>query len=194
MIDTHAHLGYPPLAEDVVGVLAAAHAAGITDVIIPGTTVEDSLALPKLQAQAAVSPVRVHIAAGIHPDEAEKLTEEALGAFSEYVLNHHRDLVAIGEVGLDFYRLEEHVEAVTAAQYRLLDAMVALAERCELPLIIHSRACFSELHAYFAARTERPRAVVHCFDGDAEQAHQWLDLGFYLSVTNLLTYPKNHTL
>jgi TatD DNase family protein len=133
----------------------------------------------------------VYAAVGIHPCHAHEC-----GAISETLsslrtlLDGDIPVTSIGEVGLDFYHSKEH----GAVQREYFSAQIALAKEYQLPLIIHSRDAFSETYELLAAEAAGHRVVIHCFTGTAEQATAWVELGFLLSLTGIITYPSNQEL
>lgn len=190
MIDTHCHLNYDPLATDVAGVLERARAAGVDRVIVPGTSRETSDSAVELAGQFDT----VWAGVGIHPSDAHTATEADLERIRTLMLNPR--VVAVGEVGLDYFHFEglsdDEISARKAMQQALLREMIALACEHDKPLIIHSRDCFNDLYDILKRDAIGMKVVVHCFTGTADEAQAWLDLGFYLSVTGIITY-KNAT-
>jgi TatD DNase family protein len=192
MIDTHCHLQYPGLAEDVGEVLKRAREAGVTKVVVPGTGLETSETALKLSQEYP----EVYAALGIHPidDDAAEGDQEAVAELLARAETERGKVVAIGEVGMDYYHLPEGEEAAALArdeQVSRLAFFTQLAKQCKLPLIVHSRECFSDLYARLREWAPGHPTVIHCFVGNQDEADAWLDLGYHLSFTNILTYPKN---
>lgn len=189
MIDTHCHLQYPGLSEDVVSVLDRARAAGVTKVIVPGTgltTSEEALVLSEKYAN-------VYAALGVHPVDDEASPDDA-AAIRTLFASGKGKLVAVGEVGMDYYHLptgDAEIAKAKDEQVARLYQFTQLARELNLPLIIHSRECFSDLYARLREWVPNHKTVIHCFVGNQEEADMWLDLGYHLSFTNILTYPKN---
>jgi TatD DNase family protein len=189
MIDTHAHLNYPPLVGDTVGVLERMHGAGVERVIIPGTnlgTSESGVALAQEFAE-------VYAAVGIHPHDA--LTAQAADFDRLRALCLNPKVVAVGEIGLDYSEFgeldESEVSAQSAVQAAVFAEQLRVAEDAGKAVIIHSRDCFESLHAQLAAeKGALDRIVVHCFTGDTVQAEAWLALGCHLSFTGIITYKN----
>jgi TatD DNase family protein len=171
VIDTHAHLD---ALEDPAGAVARAHAAGVDRVIAIGSGLESTQATLALAARTG----GVSVAAGIHPHQAgdgepaEELAALAAGR-----------LVAIGEIGLDFYR----DYAPRDDQRRVFTEQLELAERLRKPVIIHTRAAEDEIAAVLAGF--RGTVVLHCFS-TPELLPVALDRGYYVSFAGNVTYPK----
>ncbi len=135
----------------------------------------------------------VYAAVGFHPHEARHMAEGDLAALRG--LASHPKVVAIGEIGLDFYR-DRSPRDVQLAVFR---RQLLLAADLGLPVVVHARdaeaAVEAELAAWSAAHANRqPRALLHCFSGDLAQAQRYADLGFLLSLAGPLTYPRNERL
>jgi len=192
MIDTHCHLNYEPLSADPVGVLERANQVGVKAIVIPGTGTDTSLS----SVNFARKYPNVYAGVGIHPNEAGELQEGQVFQIRE--LAELSTVVAIGEVGLDYYHFEglgeEEIEQNKGAQKALLTDMVELAQEVQKPLIIHSRDCFTDIYQHVSAQAPTHPTVIHCFTGNLEEARQWLDLGYLLSFTGIITYKKSGAL
>jgi TatD DNase family protein len=182
LIDSHAHVQMRQFAADRDQVLAAAFADGVGRLIVPGVDVEtsrDALAL------AARYPGHVFAAVGTHPHDASTLTPEALA--EQRTLASAPAVVAIGEIGLDFYRDLSPRDV----QHDTLIAQLGLARELNLPVILHNRDSHAELVATLRAHGQGVRGVFHCFIGDVAMARDALDLGYFLSFAGPVTFPKN---
>lgn len=189
LIDTHAHLQDPKIIDDFEGVMARAEAAGVGTVVVPGYDLPSSRAAVKL---AQRRPGSVFAAVGIHPHEADRMGGEELEELA--TLARAERVVAIGELGLDFYRDWARPEA----QLRLLNGQLELALQAGLPVSVHSRGAEDAIHEPLAVFARRARAagiehpgVMHCFGGTLEQALRYVELGFVVSIAGPVTYPKN---
>ncbi len=182
LIDSHTHVQMRQFAADRDQVLAAAFADGVGRLIVPGVDVEtsrDALAL------AARYPGHVFAAVGTHPHDASTLTPEALA--EQRMLAGTPAVVAIGEIGLDFYRDLSPRDV----QHDALIAQLGLARELNLPVILHNRDSHAELVATLRAHGQGVRGVCHCFIGDVTMARDALDLGYFLSFAGPVTFPKN---
>ncbi|GIX12822.1 MAG: LuxR family transcriptional regulator [Paracoccaceae bacterium] len=186
LVDSHCHLDFPQLAEDLPGVVARAHAAGVTRMVTICTRLSQA---DRVRAIAEAHD-GVFWAAGVHPMHAAEeplATVEALAA-----LAGHPRLVGIGETGLDY-----HYTADSAArQQESLRIHIEAARRTGLPLIIHARDADRDIARILEAehRAGPFRAVMHCFSSGEALARAALDLGFYLSMSGILAFPKSHAL
>ncbi|MDA0353778.1 MAG: TatD family hydrolase [Chloroflexi bacterium] len=188
-IDAHAHTWDPQLLADRPAVLNRAWTAGLEAIIEVGCDVPTSRSALALAQQDP----RVHPVVGLHPHEAQHL--EAQRADLE-TLAASGDFVAVGEIGLDFFRnISPPDQQDTAFRWQL-----QLARTHDLPVVIHSRDADDATYAIlkdWAARVgrylgaDREIGMLHCFAGDAELAARYLELGFLISVPGTVTYPNN---
>jgi TatD DNase family protein len=172
-------------ASDRAEVIAAAFANGIGRLIVPGIDVATSRDALDL---AASYPGRIFAGVGTHPHDASTLTPEALAEQRE--LAKRPGVVAIGEIGLDYYRDLSPRDV----QHDALVAQLGRARELDLPVILHNRESHADMVALLQAHGAGVRGVFHCFIGDRTMASDALDLGFYLSFAGPLTYPRNQEL
>lgn len=184
-VDTHAHYYFPDFNEDQAESIERARQAGIEWMVNVGTNPETS----RLSLDLAQKYDFIWASAGIHPNDALEGTRENFQAIED-LLRHPR-MVAIGEVGLDFYR--DH--APQEVQKDLFSRFLALYKKIKKPLIIHCRDAYDALYEMLAAEKQAPyRGVMHCFSSGAEDMKRFVDLGFYISFAGPLTYRKNDVL
>ncbi len=182
-IDTHAHLDGERFHDDLNDVIQRAHSAQVHDIITIGCDLESSQASINLSERYA----NIYAAVGVHPHEAAQVTPDIITQLA--LLAKHEKVVAIGEIGLDYYRNHcPHNQQQLAFRQQIL-----LAQQCKLPIVVHDR----EAHADILQIIKEENAgcnggVFHCFSGDLAMAKQCIELGFYLSFTGAITYPKNN--
>jgi len=183
LTDTHAHVQMRQFDRDREAVLARAAAAGVARMICPGVDAATSQLAIDL---AAAHPATIFPCAGVHPHDTTAFDDATLGEIRRLATEHQ--VVAIGEIGLDYFRNRAPAED----QKRAFGAQVALAQELGLPIVVHNR----EAHADIMAAL-RPlgtvRGVWHCFVGDRAMAEEGLSLGMYLSFAGPVTYPANTT-
>lgn len=181
LVDTHAHLHGEEFDADREAVLARARAAGVVRVLTVGTDPEASRRAVAL-AEAAPD---VYAAVGIHPHDAAGADAAALEAIAR--LARAPRVVAIGEIGLDFYRQLASREA----QLEALRAQLALAREVGKPVLLHCRESHDPLLAVLAADGVPPAGgIMHCFSGDVGVARRCAELGLAVSVAGPVTYPN----
>jgi TatD DNase family protein len=186
LVDTHAHLDADEFDTDRDEVIARAHDAGVTTIITVGTSVNSGQRSIGLTEQYPDILVEV----GIHPHAASTATEVDVDGIAR--LAEHEKVVAIGEIGLDFYRDYSPHDS----QLRVFQQQLETATHLDLPVAIHCRQAHEEmlaiLHDWTTRHPERSApGVIHCFMGDIETARGYLQMGFYLSLGGYITYPAN---
>ena len=186
IIDTHAHLDMSAYDEDREAMLARAAEAGVVNILTIGIDLESS----KKAVEIANKYPRVFAAVGIHPHDISSITMHDIDQITQVGMDPK--VLAIGETGLDFYRdMSPRDRQIIAFMWHL-----DMAEDMGLPVIIHSREAAQEtLQTLRDRMTERAidryRGVIHCFNGDAATAHEFLDLGFHISFGGYIGYPKS---
>lgn len=181
MIDTHCHLTFEPLAEDVAGVLERSRQAGVTAWITVGTSLVDS----RKAVELAGRHENLYASVGIHPHDAKDADGAAMAELKEIARGDR--VVAIGETGLDFhYNFSKQPD-----QKRVFAAHLEMAKELALPVIVHSRNAFEETLDILHGCGDGLKGVVfHCFSGSAEQARQLLARGYYISFTGVVTFKN----
>ena len=181
-IDTHCHLDAPELAHDVDAVRAAARAAGVAHCVLPAVECSNFGAVRALAHRHGDS-----YALGIHPLYTPAAGEGDLQALAR-TLEAHRDdphLVAIGEIGLDFF-----VPGLDAAhQERIYRAQLQLARRFDLPVILHVRRSADRLLKGLRELPVRG-GIAHAFNGSEQQARAFIGLGFKLGFGGAVTFER----
>ena len=189
LFDTHAHLHDPWIGDDLPEVMERAREAGVERIVTIGCSLEDS----RNAIAVAEQYDNVWATVGLHPHDAKDWSAELKAEF--FALAQHEKVVAIGEIGLDFYRNL----SPRGDQYRAFENQLGLADALELPVVIHSRDAHEDTFGvleFWAEQWNRPEpvGVIHCFSGDAALAHRYHDLGFQISFAGPVTYPKNDAL
>jgi len=181
LIDTHAHLAFEPLINDIDAVLKRSIEAGVTRWITVGTNMDEN----RKSVELAEKYDNLYAALGIHPHDAKKVTAENLTELER--LARHQKVVAIGETGLDFH----YNFSGQSAQKEVFKNHLALAAKLGLPVIIHSREAFDDTVAIIEQQGGGVEKIVfHCFTGTADQAKVILDKGWYISFTGVVTFKN----
>ena len=185
LFDTHAHLHFRDFADDLPAVLERARAAGVTRLLTIGTDVPTSTAAIAL----AEREPGVWASVGIHPHDAAESDEAAFTEIERLAAAPR--VVAVGEVGLDFFRNLSPREAQEHTLRRMLD----LARRLGKPVLIHCRDAHAETLAILGEeRVGEVGGIMHCFSGDVAIARRCLDLGLTISLAGPVTYPSARAL
>lgn len=179
LIDTHCHLDFPEFNNDREEVIRRSKEAGIDYIINIGSTLESS----KASLDLAKKYEFIYAAIGVHPHDADSFDEKIFLALNK--LAEEKKVVAIGEMGLDYYRNYSKVDK----QKDLFTSLCRLGKDYNLPLVIHTR--LAERDTLKILKGIMPlRCVVHCFSGNEDFLKECLDLGFLISFTCNVTYKK----
>jgi TatD DNase family protein len=188
LIDSHAHLDFPEFEGEIDALLERAAQAGVTRVITIGTSVASSR---RAVALAEKYPA-VYAAIGIHPDAATEAGADAIEALRQLASNPR--VVAVGETGLDYYRLPgdpAQDTAIKAAQAALFEQQLELAAEFGLNIVVHQRGdCLQDTLQRLAPYQGKLRAVFHCFGGSPQAAASLIELGHLVSFTGIVTFKN----
>lgn len=181
LIDSHAHLDDTQYDGDRAAMLVRARAAGVVQMVNAGCD------LPSSRRAVALAAAYDYIfaAVGIHPHEVADLPADYLGTVRE--MSRQANVVAIGEIGLDYYRDLSPREV----QRRVFREQLALAKELGLPVVIHDRDAHGDVLDILRKDGAGPAGgVLHCFAGSLEMAAACLEMGFYISFAGPVTYPN----
>lgn len=184
MIDSHAHLGFDELADDVDGYVARARGQGVSAIMAIACHPNQYTGLVELIEKYQT----VYGCYGLHPQEID-LTVSADDLFAAV---QHPKIVAIGETGVDLYY---HPDKWTH-QKKNFETHIEVAHRTKLPLVIHTRDAETQtVDMLRAHRDDLPATgVLHCFTGSADLSKKALDLGYYISASGIITFKKSQDL
>jgi len=183
LVDSHTHIDTSRFHADREAVIRAAVAGGVTRMVDPGCDLASSR---EALALAKAYPGVVFAAVGVHPHDATTYSEEVGSLFQE--MAREPEVVAIGEFGLDYFRMLSPREV----QRAVFCAHLELARACNLPCIIHVRDSHDDVIELLRKHGQGLRGVFHCFSGDVAQAEECLTFdGFMLSFAGPLTKQGN---
>ncbi len=186
LVDSHAHLDGKQFSHDLEDVLARAQQAGVDTILTIGCDLKSSRASVDL----ALRYPNVYASVGIHPHDASTLDQDLLDEL-ERMVDAVDKVVAIGEIGLDFYR-DRSPRDIQRDAFR---KQVRLARKLGKPVIVHDRDAHEEvLQILREENGAEVGGVLHCFSGDLAMARACVEMGFMISFAGPLTYPKNDAL
>ena len=182
LVDSHCHLNYKGLIDDQPAVLARARAAGVTAMLNISTRASEWDAV----IGVAEREPDVWASVGIHPHEADVHPDVETGTLVERA--KHPRVIGIGESGLDFYY--DHSDR--DRQRESFRAHIAAARETGLPIIVHTRDAEDDTYRILADEMGKGayRGVIHCFTASADFARRALDLGFYISLSGIVTFKN----
>ena len=183
IVDTHVHLDDPRYEADLDAVLERAREVGVNRHIIPGA---DPDTLPRA-VELAEQYESIYFAVGVHPNEADRYDRAEMERFIA-----HPKCVAVGEIGLDYYRLPDdptEAETIKGRQHDIFVDQIDLANTYDKPVIVHIRDASRDAQTVLEAHVGEQGGVLHCFNAD----HELLKLaerGFYYGIGGVLTFKN----
>lgn len=177
LVDTHCHLN---LTDDIDTILMEAADNNVKKLIISGCdkkSIRDGLEIIYRYPE-------IYMTIGFHPDEVDELTDKDINDL-EILIKTNKKIVGIGEIGLDYYHNDMNIDK----QKEYFIKQLELAEKYDLPVVIHSRESIQDI--YDILKEHHNRGVIHCFSGSIEMAKLFIDLGFYLGIGGVLTFKNS---
>ena len=186
IVDSHCHLDFPDFEGEIPDLVARANDAGVKRMVTICTKLKNEPSVRKIAEEHEA----VYYAAGTHPMSA---ASEPLASVDQLIeISQHSKMVGIGETGLDYHYTAESAEI----QKTSLKIHIEAARETDLPLIIHSRAADEDMAAILKDEFKKGqyKCVMHCFSSSVELAKLSLELGFYLSMSGIITFKKSEEL
>ena len=186
IVDSHCHLDFPDFDGEIPDLVARANDAGVKRMVTICTELKNEPSVRKIAEEHEA----VYYAAGTHPMSA---ASEPLASVDQLIeISQHPKMVGIGETGLDYHYTAESAET----QKTSLKIHIEAARETNLPLIIHSRAADEDMTAILKDEFKKGqyKCVMHCFSSSVELAKLSLELGFYLSMSGIITFKKSEEL
>ncbi len=180
LVDTHAHLDMKDFENDRDRVIKHAKEAGVAIIVTIGIDLESSQKAVELSQNESI-----YATVGVHPHDAKSFGIDKEPEFKE--LARSPKVVAIGEIGLDYYRNLSPKNI----QKKVFSRMMELAIETNLPIVVHNRDAYEDtLELIKEYRDDLSGGVIHCFSGDKYWARKFLDIDFYLSIPGIVTFSK----
>lgn len=195
LIDTHAHIAFDAYDEDRSEMMQRAFETGVHKILHPCCTLDEFTKLVEFtELYDGKEKIDLYTAIGVHPCYIESWKENSKAYIEEQVLKYQKQkLKAIGETGLDYFHCKDPEEQ--EKQRNIFQDHIDIAKKYSLPLIIHTRDAWEDTEKILAANFSKdPKArngVIHCFTGSNENAKAFLEYGFYISWSGVLTFKKN---
>jgi TatD DNase family protein len=186
LIDSHAHIYGREFHDDFASMLERAVQAGVSHIVVPGGDLESSREALELAGCYDL----IYCAIGVHPHDAMRVTDKCYAIFREMAIDNPK-VVAIGEIGLDFYRDRSPRED----QERVFRRFIRLARELSLPVIVHDRDAHKRVMKILREeKAGETGGVLHCFSGDLEMARECVDMGLFISIPGTVTFAANEAL
>lgn len=188
LIDTHVHLNFETFQPDLAAVRSRWQEKGVVHLVHSCVHPEEFASIQSLAHQIP----EVSFAVGLHPLDAHKWNHQTAEKIKT-LANADPKVVAIGEMGLDFYKASNYEQ-----QSLVFESQIAIASQLDLPIIIHCRDAAAEVRKILAKWQEREggkiRGVMHCWAGNPEETQWFLELGFYISFSGTVTFKSAKTI
>lgn len=178
MTDTHAHI-ISEYYDDIDKILANAKENGIDKIINNGTNYENNKEVLRLSKEHK----HLYAAIGFQPEELKNVTPIEIRQIEENI----DDIIAIGEIGLDYY----NSEISRKKQIQVFEEELNFAKKYNKPVIIHSRNAFDDTYEVLS-RHNGVRGSIHCFTGTLDEAQKYINLGFHLGIGGILTFKNSN--
>jgi len=180
LIDTHAHLQWPAFDKDREQVIERAFAAGLNAIVSIGYDLSASREATKI----ANDHEGIYAVVGIHPHNAKAMTTSMVDSLRE--LAQDPKVVAIGEIGLDYYR----DLSPRAQQKETFEQQIRLASELELPIVVHDREAHYDVLDVLRRFGKDANGILHCFSGDLKMTEELIEMGYLISIAGPVTYPN----
>ena len=180
IFETHAHYDDMQFDEDREILLEELPKQGVCGVITAGADLKSSVAAVELAEKYPY----IHSAVGVHPENITETLEPNFVQELENLINNHKKIVAVGEIGLDYHFRQDNKEL----QKEVFIKQLELANKHNLPVLVHDREAHGDTMEILKKFT--PKGIVHCFSGSVEMAREVVKLGMYLGVGGVVTFKN----
>lgn len=190
MIDTHCHIDEEAFDADREEVIARQQQSGVEAMIVPGV---NAASINTVLDVCHAHPDYCYPALGLHPEDVKADWQEQLAIVEQAIRAHKDELVAIGEIGLDYYWDKTYKDG----QKEVLRRQLLLARELDLPVILHNREATEDILSIVKEIVNRPssnrqlKGVFHCFNGSRETVEEILKMGFYIGIGGVLTFKNS---
>lgn len=190
MIDTHCHIDEEVFDADREEVIARQQQSGVEAMIVPGV---NAASIKTVLDVCHAHPGYCYPALGLHPEDVKADWQEQLAVIEQAIRAHKDELVAIGEIGLDYYWDKTY----KTEQQEVLRRQLLLARELDLPVILHNREATEDILSIVKEIVNRPssnrqlKGVFHCFNGSRETVEEILKMGFYIGIGGVLTFKNS---
>lgn len=186
MIDTHCHIHFDDFLSDQVEVIKRCR-ENLDCIINSGTSLEGNKTTLDLSKEYKNL---IYPSLGYHPVTSQEKTEEDLKIAQNHIIDNLDDIVAIGEVGMDYFYTKD--KALREKQNRIFESFAKLANEYDVPLLIHGRDCEKKVYNIVKEYKDIPKVIFHCYSGSLKTARKLLDEEYYISFSTMICYSKHH--
>tara|TARA_X000001036_G_scaffold306697_1_gene285445 strand:- start:4 stop:771 length:768 start_codon:yes stop_codon:yes gene_type:complete len=182
LTDTHTHLYLEQFKEDVDLVIKNAISADISRFFLPAISSKYTDAMLALKKKY---PKNIFLMSGLHPCYVDTNYLDEISHVEE-IISNNKDIVAVGEIGVDLYWEKSNLNL----QLKAFKRQIKLANECKLPIVIHCRESFDEIYKVLKEIPSKNGGIFHCFSGTFEQANKIIDLGMKIGIGGVVTFKN----
>lgn len=179
MFETHCHINMDKYKNNVNNIIKEANENGVNHILVVGMDLNTS----KRAIEIANNHKNTYASVGVHPGYVDDCDHKSLDN-----LYSSKKVIAVGEIGLDFYWTDKNKEL----QLKVFEQQVIKAIKLNLPIIVHTRNSFSETYNILKKYKGKIRGVLHCFSSDLKDAIKTIELGFYIGIDGPITFKNNN--
>ncbi len=179
IVETHVHICEPRYDADREEMLKRSFENGIKKLINIGADIEENRRVVEFERDGVFKSI------GLHPHYIDKFSENVFNEIKGFIKNK-KNIVAAGEIGLDYFKSPSSKENQTGVFRKFL----AVAKEFYLPVIIHSRDAHSDIYGILKEYNIERKGVIHCFTGDFETAQKFIDIGYLIGIGGVVTFPN----
>ncbi|MCC7554454.1 MAG: TatD family hydrolase [Methanobacteriaceae archaeon] len=186
MIDTHCHIDFEDFSNDRDEVIKRCK-NNLTALINSGTSLEGNKNALKLSLEHKNF---IYPSFGYHPITSQDKTKEDLKIAQKHMIDNLDNIVAIGEVGMDYFYTKD--KFLRAKQNEIFESFAKLSNEYEIPLLIHGRDCEKKVYNIVKDYKNIPEVIFHCYSGSLKTARKLLDENYYISFSTMICYSEHH--
>jgi len=183
IVETHVHICEPRFDADRDEMLKRSFESGIRKIINIGADVEENKKVIKFEKEGVFKSI------GLHPHYIDEINDDVFNEIEGFIKNIKK-IVAIGEIGLDYFKSPTSRELQT----EIFKKFLIIAKEHNLPVIIHSRDAHEDVYDMLKEHKIERRGVIHCFTGGLDVAKKFIDLGYFLGIGGVVTFPNSGAL
>lgn len=186
--DSHCHLDFDELANNLTLLLAQCEQAHIHQIIVPTIGPSNWQTVLSLAKKHQQTPIIIKPCLGIHPWFLNELKNDSIDLLAQLIAEHRNDIAAVGEAGID--GVIDQQQHNLSQQIHVFEQQLDLAKTYQLPIIVHHRKSHQHIVPILRKKSLNNGGIIHAFSGSYQQACQYIDLGFKLGIGGTITYPR----
>lgn len=179
IVETHVHICEPRYDVDREEILKRSFENGVKKLINIGADIEENRKVADFDREGVFKSI------GLHPHYIDKFNDNIFNEITQLIRNT-KNIIAIGEIGLDYYKSPSPKKS----QIEVFKKFLSLAREYDLPVIIHSRDAHSDIYDILKEYNINRKGIIHCFTGEPETAQKFIDIGYFIGIGGVVTFPN----